>query len=127
MLVVVGMPLVPFAVPLPSAAVSNESASRSVFPRSNATRQRTFPVVAVVAIQVIRTLRPLSRSAASGTMAGKIALSITASSKSSTAMELRVSRVANRVAGGELSRGVNTAKVFVPEAPERMGVAIMRR
>jgi hypothetical protein len=74
---------------------------------------------------VIRTLKPLARSAASGMIDGKIALSLVASSKSRTATELRVSKVANRVAGGELWRGVNTARVFVPEAPERMGVAIM--
>ena len=78
-----------------------------------------------MAIHVIRTLRPLARSAASGMIDGKIALSSVAESKSRTATELRVSIVAKRVAGGELWRGVNTARVFVPEAPERMGVAIM--
>ena len=121
MLVVVAMPLVPFAAPFASVAVSNESASRSVLPRSKATRQRTFPVVAVVAIQVTLTLKPLVKLADSGMIDEKTALSMVAASKSRTAIEFRVSSVANKVAGGLLSRGAKIAKVFVPEAPVRLG------
>jgi hypothetical protein len=92
--VTVRMPDVPLAAAVPLAMVSKESVSRSVVMRSKETSQTTSPLVAVLAIQCRRILRPLPRLAASGMMLTKTALSSVASSKSRTAMLLRVSSVA---------------------------------
>jgi hypothetical protein len=77
--------------------------------RSKETSQTTSPEVAVVAIQWNLILRPLPRLAPSGMMLTKTALSSVASSKSRTAMEFRVSRVAKSAAGGWLSVAVKVA------------------
>ncbi len=102
------------------AAVSNESVSISVVMRSSEASHTQAPDVAVEAVQINVIERPLARFAPCGHTETKIADSSVVSSKSNTAILLRVSRVAKFVAGGWLSFGpVKRTRDFVngPVAP----------